>query len=450
MSTTDVPKDEVAQLREERDVLRSEVDSLHRKAKHRGWWRRTIAALLVFLACLSFVVAVPGIWARRNFLDTDRFVSRVGPLIEEPEVQAAVTSRLTSELMQIINPKELFEQVLPERGDILAVPLANAVRGFVHDRVESFVATDRFEQLWNSALELAHQTAVKVLRDESQVVRATEGQVTLDLIPVVDAVLKEITSASPEILGRTVNLPDVSVGDIPKTAITRLENALNVDLPDNFGQITVYDDGKVKAAQDAVKLFDRVVVVLLPLSILLAGAALFVSHRRRRTLLQLTVGISLGMVVLRRVAFAIEPNIAELPPTAEGKAAAEVVVKTFLVPLTTFAEWVLWGAAAIIVVALLSGPYPWAVSLRRRTTELARRIVSTTGERARDEATVAWVHAHRDALLAGGIAAGVLVLWTASLSWLGLLVVAALVGVYELVVYRIAGSVGPVDITQAG
>lgn len=428
---------EAADLRAERDALRAQLATLEGRARHRGWWRGTVVALLVVLSCVVLVAAVVGIWARRNFLDTGRFVDRAGPLIDEPAVQEALTARLTEQLMIVVDPEALFEEVLPERGQILAVPLANAVEGYVGDQVATFIASDAFERLWTGALEVAHGTAIEVLRGESDAVTTTGGEVTLNLLPVVNAVLARITAQSPEILGRQVDLPDVTVDEIPEAAITRLEDALGVELGDDFGQVTVYDEGTLSAAQDAINLFDRLVVLLLPLGILLAALALWLSRRQRRTLLQLAVGLAIGMVLIRRVGFRLEEEVAALPPRPQGQESASLAVEAFLHPLTTFGAWVLAGVAIVAALAVMTGPYPWAVSLRRRAGALWARAITATGERARDEATVAWISDHRDVLLAAGGAVGFLVLWFVDLSWIGLLLVVALVAAYELVVYRI-------------
>jgi hypothetical protein len=102
----------------------------------------------------------------------------------------------------------------------------------------------------------------------------------------------------------------------------------------------------------------------------------------------------------------------------------------------------------VAAVAVLTADYPWAVSLRRRVAGLWALVVTTTGERARDEATVAWIGDHRDALLVAGAVAGLLILWFADLSWAGLLVVLALVGAFELAVYRIGARSGPPPTTE--
>jgi hypothetical protein len=433
---------ELARLRAERDELRVQVAALQQRRHERGRLRQLATAALVVLSCLVLVAAVIGIWARRNFLDTDRFVDRAGPLIEQPSVQDALTTRLTDQLMLIVDPEALFAEALPERGQLLAVPLANAVEGFVRDRVESFVGSDRFEGLWTGALTAAHSTSVRVLRGESAAVTTENGQVTLNLVPVVNAVLAQITAESPEILGREVNLPDVSVDDVPEAAIARVEDAFGIELDDDFGQFTVYDDGTLEAAQRGVDLFDRFVVLLLPLGIVLAAWALWLSRRRRRTLLQLCAGITLGMVLVRRVGFRLQDEVASLPPTATGRRAAAEVAEPFVDPLVTFAALTLGAVALVAAVAVLTGPYPWAITARRSGAQLLARATAATAERSRDEATVVWIAEHRDALLIAGAVFGLAVLWILDLSWFGLIVIVGLVAVFELAVYRIAGRPG--------
>lgn len=433
---------ELARLRAERDELRVQLATLQQRRHERGRWRQLGSAGLVVLASLVLVAAVIGIWARRNFLDTDRFVDRAGPLIEQPSVQDALATRLTDQLMLIVDPEALFAEVLPERGQLLAAPLANAVEGFVRDRVESFVATDQFERLWVGALSAAHSTSVRVLRGESVAVTTENGQVTLNLVPVLNAVLAQITAESPEILGRQVNLPDVSVDDIPEAAIARVEDALGIQLDDDFGQFTVYDDGTLETAQRGVDLFDRFVVVLLPLGIGIAAWALWLSHRRRRTLLQLCAGIALGMVLVRRVGFRLQDEVASLPPTTAGRRAAADIAEPFVDPLVTFAALTLGAVAVIAAVAVLTGPYPWAITARRSGAQLVARATAATAERSRDEATVVWVADHRDTLLIAGAVCGLALLWIADLSWTGLIAIVAPVAAFEVAVYRISGRPG--------
>jgi len=413
---------------------------VERTARRGGRWRGASVVALVVLACLAFTAAVPAVWARRNFLDTDRFVSRVGPVVDEPDVQVAIATRLTDELMRVVQPRRLFAEALPERGQILAVPLANAVQGFVEQRVETFVASDEFARLFDDLVRIAHERAVRVLEDKSDAITTGDGQVTFNLLPMMGAVLRDITQQSPDVLGRDVTISNIPVDELPSRAIARLEDALGVQLDDNLGQFTVYDEGRLETVQTSVKWFDRLAPWLLPLAIVLAALAIWLSRRRRRTILELTVGVMLGMVLLRRVAFRLDDELASLPPTAQGRTATAAVVDAFLDPLLTFTMWTLALALIVAVVALVTGSASWAIALRRRASALSAQLVAGTGGRGRDEAVVAWVRDHRDVLLACGAFGGLIVLWSTDLSWAGLVLVLALIAAYELVVYRVGST----------
>ncbi len=404
--------------------------------------RRVVAAILVVLAVVMVPVATVAIWANRNFLDTERFVDRTDSVVEDPQVQELITTRVTSNVMALIDPQAFFEQALPERGRLLAIPLTNALRGFVRDRVQRFVGSDTFERLWTAALTVAHRTAVEVLRNEGGSRLARDGTVELNLIPVVDAVLARIANASPEILGRQVDLPQVSVGELPTVAIDRLERALGVQLDRGFGQVTVYDKRKLDAAREAVALFDRLVVILPILGVLLAAGALWVSPRRRRTLLQLSIGLMVGMILLRRVVFAVDQQAASLPRRADGRRAAAVVVDQFVTPLTTFALLAAILMGLVAIGAVLSGPSRLAVSFRTKVAAIWSAAATKGGGAVSGgtEPLVVWVRRRRDGLLVAGAIVGFGLLWALELSWFGLLAVVGAIGIFEIAVAKIGAS----------
>jgi hypothetical protein len=365
----------------------------------------------------------------------------VGPLIEEPGVQNAIAGRLTEQIVGLVDLEAVLEDALPpERQRLvaaLAAPLSGAVEGFVGDHVDAFVATDAFRRLWVGAAELAHTAAVRVLRGEATNLRTSDGSITLNLVPVVNQVLARITEVSPEVLGRQVDIPDVSLDDVPEAAVTKLESALGRDLPEDFGQVTVYDDGALAAAQDGLKLFDELVVVFVVGMVLLAALALWVSQRRRRTTLQLVIGATLGLVLLRRVIFRLEAEVAELPPRPAGREAAGLAAGNFLDPLLSFTQWALVGLVVVGLVAVLTADYPWVVALRRRVATVAGSAFGAVGRGATDDATVRWIAGHQELLQVAVAIVALLALWVLDLSWLGVLVVLAVAGGVALSVRRV-------------
>ena len=98
-----------------------------------------------------------------------------------------------------------------------------------------------------------------------------------------------------------MTLPTITSADPPQKAVNKLSKALGVQLPSNFGQITLVKSDKLATVQRLVKAFDRLTLVLPLVTIALLALTLWLSVNRRRTVLQLAVGVSLLMIVERRV-----------------------------------------------------------------------------------------------------------------------------------------------------
>jgi hypothetical protein len=129
----------------------------------------------------------------------------------------------------------------------------------------------------------------------------------------------------------------------------------------------------------------------------------------------------------------------------ENQAAARAIIDAFLGSLLLSTRRILWVLFAILVIALLTGPYPWAVRSRAWVVDVTRAGVGAMRGRDLGPATV-WIGAHRDVLMFAGAVLGALILLFASLSVGWLLVWLLVIGAYELAVYRVAASIGaPAD-----
>jgi hypothetical protein len=142
----------------------SDEQAQPRARKHRV--RAIATGLLVFLACVGLVASIIGIWGHRNLLATARFTGRVAPLSDDPAFDAALGNELTQLVTTAVDVRSYLEDALPDRARILAVPLTDAIEGFIRDRVDKFVSSDRFDDLFESAVRRAHEAALRVLRGE--------------------------------------------------------------------------------------------------------------------------------------------------------------------------------------------------------------------------------------------------------------------------------------------
>jgi len=154
---------------------------------------------------------------------------------------------------------------------------------------------------------------------------------------------------------------------------------------------------------------------------------------RRRTVLQLAAGVALLMIIERRSVLHEQGALAN---AAHNPQVASSVLGDLLHGFFTLTAWVLAAALVVLVIAVLCGPYRWAVALRSSVTQAGRSIA---GARAggRHGQVVTWLASHAAGLqLAGAVAAGIL-LWIVSVSWLSFLIIGVLLAACEIYLQQI-------------
>ncbi len=116
---------------------------------------RSIAAgLCIVLAALLTVPAAVAFWGQRTINDTERYLETVGPLVDSPEVQDAIATKVTDAITAQVDIealiKQVFAGVITERPRLesLVGPLAGAVNGLIESQVREFIASDTFAEFW--------------------------------------------------------------------------------------------------------------------------------------------------------------------------------------------------------------------------------------------------------------------------------------------------------------
>jgi hypothetical protein len=431
---------EVERLRRERDELDARLKKQGDRRARRGRARSLSATLLTVLACLAITVTVAAGWTYRTLFDSDAFVDRVTPIGFDPAVAPVLSDRLTTQIFGLIDVNAIVADALPPRGQILAGPLTGGIEDFVREKLNEVLASDEFRDRWIQANRFAHAQIVAVLRNESEIVDTTGGRVVLNLLPVVNQVLQRIESQAAGLFQKDINLPEVTGGEVPSEARDKISAALGVEVPEDFGEIVVFESDKLEAAQDAVSFFDRAIVFLVILTLVFIALALWISRRRRRTLIQLVVGSMVGIVVVRRLAFWGEDQVVELAQRPDGRRALAAVTDQVFGSFFSVTAIVIGVGLAVLVIALITGPYSWAVAARAKTAALARAVATTATDPSRQESTVVWVRAHREALQLAGAIVFVLLLLFLDLSWLGFLLFGGLLALYEIWLARLGAG----------
>ena len=443
-------KAELERVTAERDLLEAKVETLEAPKRHR--LRRILAPILVALAVIVFTVTVPAAWGERTVLNTDRYVATVEPLAGDPAVQQAIAARLTDEVFAALNVQEVLSNALAsigERATILAGPLTSALQGFVQDQVLKVVQSDAFQTFWVEANRFVHTQVLAVLRGETDTVSVVGGKVLLNLLPLVNLALASIERVSSDLVGGAVTLPTITPGELASTAIPKLEQALGVDLPENYAQIPVYDSNELEALQKTLYWSERLLILLLILIPVLVAAALVVSIRRRRTLIQLAVGGAIGLVIIRRVAIIARDDLFANVNT-QRHPGVRVLTDTVMDSLFRYTGILLAILLLTLLIALITGPYPWAVATRRWVRDVWRGAAGAIrGERVDESGRVTWLRAHRDGLMLGGGIVALLCLFLFDLSFLGFAILTIVLVLYELAVYGIGHEPEPEEPGEA-
>jgi|GEM_PF-7090288 len=271
--------------------------------------RSFVSGVLVLLAVVAAVVAVPARYAESTLLDTDAYVRATAPLAAEITTQDAVAEALTDVVT----------------GQVDSGLLAAAARPLVGEVADAFVRSDSFAPVWTEANREGHAAAVRVLRDESDVVDAADGVVTLPLDPFLEGIGQSL---------RDRGLP-VSEG-FATTGQT----------------IVLYASEDLSTAQSAVGLVDRWTPWALPVTVLLAALAVLVARPGRRLVTAAVTGALVAaamLVLLVLLPEAVQAGFAGLDVGTSGRQVVDDVVDALLVPLRTQLWWAFGVAAAVCV-----------------------------------------------------------------------------------------------------
>ncbi len=425
-------------LAEENERLKAELAAATSTKVSRRRVRRTIAAILAGLTAVLLVLSVVATWTSRTALDTDKFVARVGPVVEDPTVRAALATEIGDQLVQVLDLQNRITPVLPDNLRFVAGPVANAANNYVRQTVTKFVDSDAFVQLWYTALRVAHTQVVHALTGSSKSVQVVNGKIVVDLIGVIGQVVDQLQQDLPALIGTAVaqHIPD----NLPLDQIRSLvQNVLGVQLPADFGQIPVMDASTLEAAKTGVKVVNLSVILVLLLSLAAFVLALVVSVDRRRTLVQ----IGLASAVLTAVVFFVARTFTDQAIKGVGDStlqpAVTAAVRELFSSLRGWAWLLLWCSLALALVAYLVGPgrgaraiRGWAVAGGRWTADQARAVRANEG-------WASWVARHLDPLRIGGaVLALVLLIWLSS--WVALFVIGVLLVLYEVGVTLYARS----------
>jgi hypothetical protein len=435
---------ELARLRAEVSALNAQLDTRRRRSSAVGTLRRVLAAVLIAITAFALVASVVGVWSARTALNTDKWVATVAPLPQNPQVAAAVADYATVQVFQAIDVQQRLRAVLPAQAAFIAGPVADQLATKIRQTTTTVLQSDRFQSIWVELNRRAHARAVAIINGSSDVVVARDNRVEIDLLPLINQVLRVLSAELPTLFGKQISLPDLSSGEIPANLRDRVQETLGVTLPANFAQFTVYDSGKLHAAQQAVATAKRDLVIFVVATIVLLLIALAVSPVRRRTLLQLGLWLVVAAVAVTAILRAVRNQVLQEVPGGlyrDGVAAAFSVV---FAQLRTRGTQLIWLGVLLAVLMYFIGPGRGPRWVRHGIASGARAAGrgSRRGGQVLAQHGPDWAARYRDALRVGGLVVAVVLALILS-SWTSLLVLAILLAAYEVLVTLVGRSAVP-------
>jgi hypothetical protein len=364
-----------------------------RRARRRRFsWRTPVAALLIILGCILAPLSVLGVWTANQVSDTSRYVANVTPLIHDPAIQNALTNKITNEIVTRIDVKGLTDQAaagLSQKGFTrigsllqgVSGPLASGVAGFVHSRIHKIITGPRMANAWVQVNRVASQQLNAVLSGrggENGALGVSNGQVTLDLAPLIAVAKQDLVARGLTIAGK---------------------------IPIVHATFALFPSKNLAKAQKAYRLINDLKIVLPIVTLVLLGLGVLAARRHRRALIGAGLGFAASMLVLGAgLAIARALYLNSVPASAPADAAAaafDILVRFIKTALRTL----LVVGLIVAVGAFFTGPSASAVRTRHALSSGLGRLRhgGQSGPASR------WTYAHRTALRIGAVALAALI-----------------------------------------
>jgi hypothetical protein len=347
-------------------------------------WRRIVAAVLLVVGVLLVPLSLSAIWVRNTLLDTDQYVSTIGPLAGNSEIQQGLADRVTTALFADGNVEKKIAEALPPRADVLAAPISSGLEGVADRAALRLFQSDRFQTVWENVNRRAHTAVVKVLTGGGSRVSTNDGTVSVNIEQIFTNVKKRLDARG----------------------ITVFDDA---QLPAKYQSVVLIQSKQLEEAQGFVDLLQKMAWVLPVIALVCIGGAIALSRDRRRRIMRAGIWVAVA-VALQLALLSVGRNFYLEAITNSGvrKGSAGAVWDQ----LTSFLRQ---SGTTVIVLALVIAIAAWIAGPSRLATRIRGLWTNALGGRSDVEAgpVATFVARSKTPLrVAGaGVALAILILW---------------------------------------
>jgi hypothetical protein len=379
-----VPPEDVARLRAEVEQLQKTNERMRDKLATRARLRRAAVVFLLVLGCGLTGAALISLWTRATVLNTDRYVKTMAPIGESAAVQKAVADKLEARITGAIDFNALAREALPDRADVLAPAIAAGGEAAIREGLDRFVASDRFQTLWEEANRRAHTRVVALLTT------GESGRLTLE----DDTVYLDFSGAVERLKER-----------LRERGFNRVADAIPASVD---GRVPLLESTGFSTARSSIDLLKGLTVVLPLLALLCFAGHILMSRPRRRGWLRVALGLAVtGLLLLAVVGIARSAYLGAIDQDVLPRQAASDIFDALIGLLRTALRVAVIAAVVLALLSLLAG------KPARAAAAAAGPRLRAAAARVGSDPRTAWLAEHKAAaqwtvLLLGGL---VLVAW---------------------------------------
>lgn len=304
-----------------------------------GRGRRIAYWVVLVLTTVLATLAIFGVWANRQLLNTDNWTQTSTQLLENPAIRAETATFITDQLYANVDVEGEIKGFLPPVLQPLAAPAAGAARNLVSEVANKALENPSVQNAWATANRDAHERLVNLIEDKGKFATTTGDTVYLDISPILTNV----------------------------AARTGLPEAVQSKIPADAGQIALIKSDQVSTAQSVAKALKTGDWFLRLLVVIGFGFAIWLAKGRRS---QALVASGVGLVVAGFAALTIRSIagggvVDALAATEAVRPAATATWDIGTELIRTLAWSTIFVGLPAIAVGLLLGPSRWAADVRR-------------------------------------------------------------------------------------
>ena len=323
---------------------------------------RVLVPLLLVLATVFGIAGGFAVWVNRQALNTSNWASTSGKVLEDKEVQTALSAYMVRELFRNVDVSGSLQTALPAQLQPLAGPAAAGLQQLAGQVAPRVLASPQAQTAWVAANVAAHRQLLKVLNGGGQVVSTQSGVVTLNLHALVSE-LAATLGVSDQLAAARSKLQ----GSAGTSARGAAQQKLGITLPPTNGQLVILRADQLSTAQDIANVVKGLAIVLPGIAFLLFALAVYLARGRRRRTLRMTgwcfVVIGVSLLLIRRIAGdAVVDGLVKVPSNKPAVHDVWSIATSLLYDLAV--AMIVYGLV-IVLAAWLAGRTRPATAIRK-------------------------------------------------------------------------------------